>query len=106
MTEQDWTVWAAMVKTASRRETTNYGSLAGLIGLSNPRELTPYLNRIAAYETSKRRPILSAVVVSRSDRPPSDGFYEYAQSIHAFAGGDREGFWKDELERVYTYWEP
>ena len=106
MTEEDWTLWATMAKTAGQRKTITYGSLAGLISLTDAREITSNLNRIAAYETSKHRPILSAVVVRGDQRTPGDGFYDYAESISAFAGHDREGFWRDELERVYAYWKP
>ncbi len=105
MTERDWDIWAAMAKVAGRRETIPYGSLAASVGISTA-ELTPRLDPIAAYETRKRRPILSAVVVSGTNNMPSKGFFDYAERIHAFSGRDREAFWKEELERVHRYWKP
>ncbi len=106
MTEQDWAIWKTLVNVAAERRTVTYNELALVAGVIS-RQVGPSLERISDYETSKHRPILTAVVVhSGKNTIPGDGFFKYAESIHAFAGRDREGFWHEELDRVYTYWEP
>lgn len=49
--------------------------------------------------------MLSALVVNKSSRIPGGGFFDLAENMGLFDGGDRKSFWHDELNRVYAYWQ-
>jgi hypothetical protein len=50
------------------------------------------------------RPLLSAVVIYRQDNIPGNGFFQMAQNVGAYTGGDRYIFFIEELRRVHDYW--
>jgi len=104
------TIRRELVKVAQRKQTITYGILASKTGLDiNPGWhlfIGEYLDEINTKETSKGRPMLTAVVVSEETREPGNGFYKCAlDSCEMWDGkGDPKTFWRKELERVWDYW--
>jgi hypothetical protein len=70
-------------------------------------ELGEYLGAISQDEVNQGRPMLSAIAVN-SQGKPSKGFFDWAQQLGRFIGGDattQDAFWKREKEAVYKTWQ-
>jgi len=88
---------------------TTYAGLAALVGLDvdgpeNRRRLADILRAVNTHEVSQGRPMLSAVVVLKGRKLPGRGFFDLARELGRYHGGDREAFWREELQRVHDCW--
>ncbi|MHB8369356.1 MAG: hypothetical protein ACYDBP_06630 [Leptospirales bacterium] len=53
------------------------------------------------------RPMLSAIVIGKSDSLPGTGFFNLAKELHKYEGTnkkDQREFWNSEFKRVCDYW--
>ena len=106
-------VYALLIRSAEERTTVTYGDVAAILGLPPSgqhmaRETGRMLGAITHREHACGRPMLTAAVVSSSDKRPGPGFYGLARQMGrldnaATRDGERQ-FWKEELERVYEEW--
>jgi len=88
---------------------TRYGQIAPMLGLdmANPadrEQISVLLDEISTHENKNNRPLLSAVVIHQQDNIPGNGFFELAQRLQVFDGGDRLRFFIEELRRVHDFW--
>lgn len=70
-------------------------------------DLKGCLQLIDAIEHSEGRPLLSARVVNERTGIPDGEFFENAERLGLFAGGDyvaKVRFWREELARLDAYW--
>lgn len=67
--------------------------------------LSAILGEISHHEHESGRPLLTAVVVQKTESVPSSGFFELARRIGKLEqGADEVVFWRAELDRVYDCW--
>ncbi len=64
--------------------------------------LTKLLMEIGGEEAAAGRPILPAVVVSKTSRMPGAGYFK-ADTTEA-ESGDAKANWEADLQRLYDYW--
>lgn len=98
-----------LLKIARNGSTTNYKEIGRAVGLHwRSRHLLQALDAVNRHEHSEGRPLLTAVVVNAERRRPGNGFFILAETWGLFdpAKDDERGFWKQELQRVYSYWAP
>lgn len=78
-----------------------------IVGLASDRfSLWRRLDRIAAFEHERGRPLVTALVV-KDDGDPGSGFFRYARWLKAHEVArfsDPMGYWRAELQDVYAYW--
>ena len=70
-------------------------------------KIAKYLGKISTYEALAERPMLSVVVVLKSQSPmkASTGFYKLARSLNLLKYGEDEyKFFVSELKKVFEYW--
>ena len=70
-------------------------------------DLKRCLQFIDAFEHSEGRLLLSASVVNERTGIPDDEFFENAERLGLFGGGDhaaKVGFWRAEIRRLDAYW--
>ena len=68
----------------------------------NPETVGNILDEINRYEHSKGKPMLSAIVVSKTTRQPSSGFYDCAETLGLWHRGEnKELFWIKQLNAVF-----
>ena len=77
--------------------------------LSHDRDVIgKWLGEISEHEVKSGRHMLSALV-GHKDRDhvgdPSRGFYEFAESLGVYDGGDRLAFWASEVKCLHEYWQ-
>lgn len=97
----------ALRAVAASRATTTYKVLAGLIGqdVSHRHELAHLLGEIASNEHSAKRPLLSAVVVLKSDKKPGIGFAGIARDLGIeVPEGQEVSFWIEQLFGCWDHW--
>ena len=71
-----------------------------------PQTLAAPLDEINKYEQGEGRPLLSAVVVHKEgDGMPGVGFFTIAWELGQYGGGEADQDWKQELKRVWGYWQ-
>lgn len=90
-------------------ETIKYEDLGQDIGLemetlAERTQLTHMLTDVARREHDAGRPLLTAVVVNDTGTPGYE-FYSVADEVGYNVGSYDVPFFKDELERVYEYWQ-
>jgi len=102
-----------LIRVARAGKTIYYSDLANILGLPTSgdqmrHEVSHLLGEISEDEvTLHKRPMLSAVVVSRENNRPGSGFYELARQLKKLTAGEaEEDFWVQEVNRVYTVWSP
>ena len=101
-------IHAELIEIASNRDTTFYSELRdkfepGLNMLAFNNLYDPVFTQINNEEHGADRPLLSAVVINRSEEMPGAGFFENARRLGVHPGGDDRRFWEDELERVHNH---
>ena len=92
----------SLIDVAKRRETISYSELRP----DAPQTLAAPLDEINRHEHREGRPLLSAVVAHKDgDRMSGDGFFRIAWELGEYQEGDPERYWRQELERVWDYWQ-
>lgn len=66
-------------------------------------ELAAMLGELSSEEDAAGRGMLSALVVSKSDRKPGAGFFSLARELGRDTS-DRQHCWNDELQELYRQW--
>lgn len=89
--------------------TTTYSEIAPLAGLDMSTkvgriQIAHMLGEISTAEHEAGRPMLSALVILKGTRIPGSGFFDLAQNLGLYDGGDKHAFWRREAERVRAYW--
>jgi hypothetical protein len=103
-------VLKCLVKLAKDRQTTVYSKLAEEVGLkinkpAHRNRLTDILGAISEEEFSKKRPLLSAVVISKGRTMPGGGFFKLAEKLGLYKKeDDKKLFFDEQLKKVYEYW--
>ena len=102
-------VYDAIVTTAKSRGTAYYSDIAPVAGLDFDRRedrntISKFLDEINDRERAEGRPLLSAVVISKRDGKPSEGFFNVARRQGLHDGTDDRAFWEEELARVHQHW--
>ena len=98
-----------LVATAGAGRTVTYAEAGAVVGLSmrNPhhrRLLGQQLGAISEYEIDHDRPMLSAVVIHKGERPGS-GFFQLGEEIGVKRSFESDAnFADEELRRVHDYW--
>ena len=106
----DQAVYDRLVRAARAGELVYYGDLAKLLGIDmdNPHfavQVGRILGRISEDEVSERRPMLSAIVVSRDTMLPGKGFFNLGQQLRQTQPGEDEtAFAVRQIKRVHQYW--
>lgn len=99
-------VYEEIIKIAQNEDVITYSELARRAGISIwiPR-IAAILEHINEIEHSAGRPLLTAVVIRKSDNMPGAGFFKLAIKfgLHS-SGGDNFMFWLKEVHRVHNYW--
>ncbi len=95
---------------ARDRSSTTYADIAPPAGLdmslhSDRGEMSRLLGEIAHHEQAVGHPMLTAVVIHRTDNLPGSGFFTIAQEFGRFDGTDRVRFWIDALKEVHEFWQ-
>lgn len=100
-------VTGALRAIAASRATVTYKVLADLIGedVSYRHELAHLLGEVASTEHAAGRPLLSAVVVSKSDKKPGVGFAGIARDLGlSIDEGQEVQFWINQLFSCWGHW--
>jgi hypothetical protein len=67
----------------------------------------PPLDTTFLLEHEEGRPLISALVVRKSDSSPGPGFWDFAQKLGLDPGSTADArlkFWIREVERCYAHW--
>ena len=97
----DFDLRQRLIEVAKSKETISYSELRP----DAPQTLAAHLDEINKYEHGEVRPLLSAVVTHKDgDRMPGSGFFKSAWELGQYKEGNREEYWRQELERVWGYW--
>lgn len=67
--------------------------------------LDDVLSSISAQEHEAGRPLLSAIVVSASDKQPDEEFFALAKQLELYDGQNGLAFHIEEMRRVHDFWE-
>ena len=106
-------VYALLIEAARFRGIVTYGDIAKIMGLpdrgSHMGLMTGrMLGAISVHERDCGRPMISAVVVSSTNRQPGPGFFGLAEQFGVIAPNlsrqERTAFWEAERDRVYGEW--
>ena len=97
-------VYEEIIEIAKNDDVITYSELASRTD-NAPTGIGPILDRINNIERCEGRPMLSAVVISKSRNIPGAGFFKLAKKLGLQS--DDEGnvkFWLKEIRRVHDYW--
>ena len=103
-------VYELLVQRARAGEFVHYGELAKMLGIDmdNPHFgalVGKVLDRINEDEAAARRPMISAIVVSKDTMLPGTGFFKLGQELRqTLPGEDEIGFAVRQIKRVHEYW--
>ncbi|HWE88622.1 MAG TPA: hypothetical protein VG317_04065 [Pseudonocardiaceae bacterium] len=61
------------------------------------------LGHVSEYEHQHGRPLLSSLVVAKSENQPGKGFAPLAASL-GYDVTDAEQFWRDEIKKTVAFW--
>jgi len=106
-------LYKKLIETAKVKTTIYYGEVANIcnLDLNDPNDrhnvLCEMLGDISTYEHENKRHMLSVVVVLKNIKPriAGSGFFELAIELGKKQNQTNEEFFRDELKRVYDYWE-
>ena len=105
------TIYEEIINVAKNGDVVYYSEIAPLIGLDlkstkDRNRIIAILDGINKSEHSEGRPLLSAVVISKSRKMPGAGFFKLAIKLGLYSGGEDDfKFWlKELLRRVHDYW--
>lgn len=111
MDESTETIYQEIAKVAKSGGTTYYSDIAPLVGmdvrsLPDRNRISNILDEISRSEHADGKPLLSAVVISKVENCPGQGFFTLAQSLNLYDGNpdSKLEFWKQELRRVHEHW--
>lgn len=77
------------------------------LGFKYPRYtgLNKVLEGISIYEHKNGRPLISSIVIRKTDRKPGEGFYSLAKKLGKLKyGDDKEVFLNRERDELVKYW--
>ena len=102
------TIYEALKESARDGKPYYYGELAELVGLrigdENDRaKLFEILGTISEHEHNEGRPLLSAIVISKTDKMPGYGFFKMARKLGLQRATNTEFFYA-EVKKVFDYW--
>lgn len=97
----------AIVARAKSRRLIYYSELAALITAvpleAHDVRLFQLLCDVSTEAHENGQPLLSALVVHKSDEQPGAGFYELADSL-GFTVRDKIAFWAEQVRQVHDHW--
>ena len=99
-------IYNKLIEVARAHELTNYSAVGVLVGL-DPHDfrLWAMLDEINRFENENKRPMISALVISKEENRPGSGFWVCASDLGKFhMGDDEDRFWSDELRNVWSCW--
>lgn len=97
-------VYEEIIAIAQSENVITYGEVARRTG-NAATGIGPILDRINRTEHDEGRPLLSAVVVSKTRNIPGEGFFRLAKELGLQPiGEDNIKFWLKEIHRVHNYW--
>ena len=99
-------IYDKLIEVAQAHTTTTYAAIGDLVGL-DPHDfrLWAMLDEINRFENENKRPMISALVISKEENRPGSGFWVCASDLGKFHKGDDEDrFWSNELKSVWDYW--
>ena len=99
-------IYEEIIKVAQNEDVVTYSELARRADISIwlPR-IAPILERIIKIEHSAGRPLLTAVVIRKSDNMPGSGFFRLAIKLGLHSDGEDDfKFWLKEIRRVHSHW--
>ncbi len=73
-------LWPLLAWAASNSQILIYEKIAGLVGISNPRNVNVPLGCISEYCKKKRYPLLNSIVVNKNTGEPGSGVIETKRS--------------------------
>ncbi len=103
-----------LIEVAKKETLITYQELSNVCKLGlhmqdNPhdrQEIGKIVGEISVYENENKRPLLSAIVVSKLKKNPGIGFYELANDLDLHIDSNKkEEFWITELSKIYKYWQ-
>jgi hypothetical protein len=102
-----------LVRVAQARQTASFDEIASLMGpdarrRSSQIKASKILREISVYEHSRSRPMLSAIVLNRSDNSPGPEFFELARTLGRYSGEDEGSdrrFLEAEIKSVWDQWQ-
>jgi hypothetical protein len=95
------TIRDMLVKAAKNGEVIYYQEL----GIGRGKHLGETLEEICVYEHEQKRPLLSAVVVSKVRGMPNPGFWEIYLAPKGLTEKQRSVYWARELIKVLDWWQ-
>ena len=109
MTTEELILFEKLETVANQRSIVYYEDIMPLVGLSwqNPhhrKEIGRMLCTISKDEVTQRRPMLSVLVVQKSNHLPSGSFFDLAQKLGRQGSEDDETFSFRERRLVYKRW--
>ena len=99
-------IYDKLQRVARAQALTDYTRMGALVGLQpHDFRLWAMLDEINQFEHDNKRPMISALVISREENRPGSGFWVCASGLGRFnERDDKDRFWSDELRRVWDYW--
>ncbi len=105
-------VYCALIHAAKNKTIVSYSDVAKIMGLPptgnyTGKEIGILLGEISEEEVNNKRPMLTALAVSKNAPYPSEGFFVLAKQLGIFKGeGEKEEkqFWEETREAVYSTW--
>jgi len=105
-------VYCLLIQTARNQDTVTYQEIAEIMGLPlrgshMSKETGRICGEISKEEGENGRPMLSAVVVSKSDGMPGEGFFVLAKKLGRLKDDTKQllEFWENEKASVYAVWQ-
>ena len=100
-----WDIRAKLIKVAKDKKLISYGELGSEFGIQAI-NVGKLVGEISLFESRHCRPLLSAVVINGTTKVSGPGFWKRPSYLVAYRKGiGKLDFWKDEMNKVYDYWE-
>jgi len=104
-------VYSILVDRAKNRATIEYGEIAQILGRKLGNAFANWIGNILCAitedEHASRRPLLTALAVSKKDGMPNKAFFQFAKDIGAYDGNSKDEdiiFWAKETIKVFKAW--
>jgi len=99
-----------LLKAAKASKTLFYSEVAPTVGLdisdySDRNKLASLLADISTHEYNNKRPLLSAIVITKDNNYPGNGFFELATDLGVQTDHDNLKFFAKECRNVFDYWQ-
>jgi hypothetical protein len=104
-------IYNRLIQAARERRFIQYNDLTAAISLdigdaAGMNALTEILEEIANHEFANGRPLLAAIIVSKSNNMPGNGLFDYAKRKGLMNPKDKDklAFFLSEAKKVHDYW--